>query len=234
MHSRARPTASAARITRARSTSVRRAPGSTVAGAPSRVTRAVRRVGSMLGGVSTVTPPRRPRPRPRRRRPPPGAAAARPPPSTAPAEPGRGAAVDGDRAAQRDRAGHRAVGQAGQVGLGGLAAHRGQHGAGDHRGHERARRHRPAQLLDDDDQLLEAVARAAVLLGDVQPEPAQAHQVVPERRQRLVGRLEQRPGGAAGVPLGRKSEAVPARARWSSVMAIDMAAPYVPWSRSCW
>ncbi len=70
VHSRARPTASADRITRARSTSTRRAPGSTVAGAPSSVTRAVRRVGSRFVGhvdLHVRRPPSRRRRRHRRR-----------------------------------------------------------------------------------------------------------------------------------------------------------------------
>ncbi len=57
MHSVATPAASAATMSRARSTRMRRPPGRTSAGAPSSVTRAERRVGSRLSGVSTVTPP---------------------------------------------------------------------------------------------------------------------------------------------------------------------------------
>ena len=56
VHSSAIPTASADRITRARSTSVCLAPGRIVAGTPSSAMRAVRRVGSRLRGVVTVTP----------------------------------------------------------------------------------------------------------------------------------------------------------------------------------
>ena len=56
MHSAAIPVASAATTSRARSTSTCRPPGMTCAGAPSSVTRAVRRVGSRLPGTSTVTP----------------------------------------------------------------------------------------------------------------------------------------------------------------------------------
>ena len=57
MHSVAMPTASAAMMTRARSTRDWRPPLMTCAGAPSSFTRAVRRVGSRLPGTSTVTPP---------------------------------------------------------------------------------------------------------------------------------------------------------------------------------
>jgi hypothetical protein len=148
--------------------------------------------------------------------------------------PGRGVAVDGDRTAQGHRPGHRAVGQAGQVGLGDLAAHRGQHGAGDHRGHERAGRHRAPQRLHHHDQFLEPVPRPAVLLGDVQPEPPQPHQVVPERRQALLGRLEQRAGGAACVPPGQE---VGGRAGQGPVVIGDgdrHGSTVRARSRSCW
>ena len=55
--SRATPVASAANSSRARSVSTPRAPGSTAAGAPVRVTRAIRLVGSRLAGTSVLTPP---------------------------------------------------------------------------------------------------------------------------------------------------------------------------------
>ena len=55
--SRATPVASAANSSRDRSVSTLRAPGSTVAGAPVRVTRAIRLAGSRLAGISVLTPP---------------------------------------------------------------------------------------------------------------------------------------------------------------------------------
>ena len=57
VHSRATPIASAEKIVRAMSTSTWRAPGSTSAAAPSKLTLPARRVGSRFGGDSTVTPP---------------------------------------------------------------------------------------------------------------------------------------------------------------------------------
>ena len=153
-----RPTGS----TRARSTSTRRAPVITVAGAPSRVTRALRRVGSRLGGDSIATPSptvddcrrrrrpargsatrtRRRAPRRRRRRPTPSDTVTEPPSATAPtvepsASPGR----------SRDR---RASSPAAAITA--LATTVGTNGPG-----ATARR----KLLDHDDQLVEPVAGAA-------------------------------------------------------------------------
>ena len=132
---RPRPT----RITRSRSTSVRAAPGSTVAGAPSSVTRAERRVGSRLLGTSTVTPS----PTSTTATSSPTATSstwASPPPSTAPALPEAVPSGDRDVAAEGDRAEGGAVGHAGEpAGLRGVVAGRGERGAGDRRRHERAR-----------------------------------------------------------------------------------------------
>ena len=118
--------------------------------------------------------------------------------------------------------------------LRGVVARRGDDRAGDRGGDEGTGGDGPAELLDHDDELLDAVARAAVLLGEVEAGPAQLDEVAPERRQLLGRRLEQRPGRAAGVALleelrGRLGErlvvfgAVSASALWSSVIAIDMA-----------
>ena len=115
----------------------------------------------------------------------------------------RGAVADGHVTAERHRADRRSVGQAGQqpgreVRRGGRRERR----AGDHRRHERSGGHGPAELLDHHRQLGQAEPRAAVLLGDVQPEPAQPAQFGPEGGQLLGLRVEQRPGrlpGAAGA-----------------------------------
>ena len=112
---------------------------------------------------------------------------------------------DGDRAAEGDGAEGRAIGEAGKVlRLGGVVGDRVERGAGDHRGHERPGSHRPAELLDHDDELLQPVAGAAVLLGQVQTQPAELHQVAPERGQLLGLGFEQRAGGAAGLSLGQE------------------------------
>ena len=183
VHSRARPTASAERSTRARSTSARRAPGSTVAGAPSRVTRAERRVGSRFGGTSTLTPS------PRfdhgdvvahgneqhvgepaaedvagvARRCSTGERRLIPTSATAPftepsARPGSSSSATSDR---RPRRAPRSTITVGTNGPG---------------------RDGPAELLDHDDELLEPVARAAVRLGHVQPEPAELDELAPPGR----------------------------------------------------
>ena len=112
---------------------------------------------------------------------------------------------DGDRAVEGDRTEARAVGEAREVlGLRGVVGHGVERGARDHGRHERAGRHRPSQLLDDHHELFQPVARAAVLLGEVEPQPAQLHEVAPERGQLLGFGLQQRAGGAAGLPLGQE------------------------------
>ena len=64
---------------------------------------------------------------------------------------------------------------------------------------------RPAQLLDDDDELGQAEARAALLLGEVQAEPAQRRPGRPRTvGQRLGLGLEQDPGGPSGIVLGEE------------------------------
>ena len=83
-------------------------------------------------------------------------------------------------------------------------------------------RHRAPELLDHHHELLEPVARAAVLLGEVEAEPAELHEVAPERRQLLGLGLEQGRAAPRDSRLVRKSDAVSDSARWSSEMAIDM------------
>ena len=100
-----------------------------------------------------------------------------------------------DAAGQRDRADPAAGGQVGPQ----VSSHeRGR----PHGGQHRARRHHPAQLLDHDRQLGEAVALAPVGLGDGQPEPAQRGQVGPERRQRPAARLHRGAGHGGRAAVG--------------------------------
>ncbi len=106
------------------------------------------------------------------------------------------------RPAERDSADRRAIGEAGeqprsQV----VVAGGGDQRAGDHRRHERTRRDRPGEFLDDDDQLLDAVAGSADVLRQVQTEPTELRELGPEFGQRVVGRLEPLASGAAQVAL---------------------------------
>ena len=173
-------------------------PGCTVAAAPSRVTRADRRVGSRFGGVvdrdavATELDDRD------------VVAHADQEHVGEPATEHRaGRSVQRavallHLAAQRDRAGGGAVGEAGEeLRLQRVVRGRDEHRAGDDGGHERARRDGPPELLDHDHELLEPVARAAVLLGDVEAEPAHAGDVLPQVGQGLGRGLEQRAGRAA-------------------------------------
>ena len=113
---------------------------------------------------------------------------------------GGGGVGDGHGAVDGHGGRRRAVGQTGQERLGrGVIAGRGQHRAGGHGGNERPGRDRPPQLLDHDDELLEPVAGAAVLLGHVEPQPAQLDEVVPEGRHHLVRGVEQGSGRGAGL-----------------------------------
>jgi hypothetical protein len=66
-----------------------------------------------------------------------------------------------------------------------------------HAGQERPRRHHAAQLLQHHGELRQARALAAVLLGHVQPEPAEPGDLLPRGGHRLLGRVEQRPGRGA-------------------------------------
>ena len=184
-----------------RSTRAWRPPGMIVHGAPSRVTRAERRVGSRFWRDSTVTPS----PTSTTAMSSPTAISstlAYPPPSTAPASPEAFPSATVTEPREGDGAEGGAVGEAGKPGcLGRVVGDRVERGAGDHRRDERSGRHGPAELLDHHDELLEPVARTAVLLGEVEPQPAQVDQVVPEVGDGLGRRLEQRPGGTASVSL---------------------------------
>ena len=170
VHSRATPTASAAKIVRAMSTSACRAPGRTSAAAPSKLTRPARRVGSRFGGDSTVTPPAR-----------------RVDDGDVVADADQqhvgqaGADHRPGRTVQRRRRGarRRRRGRPRRTSIrrrdpgSSLAARSSDPAATStalaiDRRHEGAGCHRPAELLDDDDQLLQPVPGAAVLLGDVQ------------------------------------------------------------------
>ena len=68
----------------------------------------------------------------------------------------------------------------------------GDHRRRDHGRHERARRHRAAEFFDHHHELGQPVAGAAVLLVDVQAEPAELDHALPEGRPRLLGRVQQR------------------------------------------
>jgi hypothetical protein len=102
------------------------------------------------------------------------------------------------RAAERDRADPRAVDERRQE----ARTLRAVTGARDERGREDGREEgsrsgRPPELLEHDRQLGEAVSRPAVLLRDVQAEPAELGELAPERRQRLVRGIEERACGRA-------------------------------------
>ena len=193
------PTASAARIVRDRSTNARRAPGRMSPAAPARVTLPARRVGSRLAGVSIETPSAvgvdhgdvvadgdeddvgQPGAEHRTRR-----SVQRP---VAPL----------DVTAEGDRAERRSVGQTGQEpGLHLVRAGGDEHGTGQQRGHEGARGQGPAELLDDDHDLLQTEARTAERLGDVQTEPAEVGGVGVERGVGFLGPPRAAPGRRPG------------------------------------
>ena len=193
--------------------------------APSSVTRAVRRVGSRLAGTvdgdavahlddGDVVARRRT-----------SSTLASPPPSTTPASPEALPSVTVTSPSRATAPATEPSAKPGQeLGLGGVVAGGDEHGAGDHGGHERAGRDGAAELLDDDDELLEAVARAAVLLGDVEARASRGRRRSFQKSGQLLGRA---PRAARGPRRGRRASAgsrtaVSARARWSSVMAIDM------------
>jgi hypothetical protein len=97
------------------------------------------------------------------------------------------------------------VGQPGQQsGRHLVGAGRVNDGAGDHGRDEGPGRQRSPQLFDDDDQLGQAETRAAVLLGQVEAEPAQLRDVAPERGQGLGLCFEQDPGRPSGIVLGQE------------------------------
>ena len=119
-------------------------------------------------------------------------------------DPGVAGAV-GHVTAERHGPDRRAAGQAGEKpGLQVRRAGRRDHRARDHRRHERPRSHGAAELLDDDHQLGQAEAGSAVLLGQVQPEPAELAHLAPEVGQPVGLGLEQVPGGGAGAARGEE------------------------------
>ncbi len=79
-----------------------------------------------------------------------------------------------------------------------------EHRAGDDGGNEGAGSDGSAELLDHHDELGEPEARAALVLGQVKPEPTQLSQVGPEGGKTLVLRFEQGARRAAGVALGQE------------------------------
>ena len=114
-------------------------------------------------------------------------------------------AGNGEVAVDADTGHHGAISQTGQQ-AGGHIGWRGRSdgGAGDHRGHERAGGEPGAELLDDDHELGETEAGAAVLLGDVQTQPSELGQCAPERRHGLGVGLEELTSGALGVVPGEE------------------------------
>ena len=105
----------------------------------------------------------------------------------------------------------------------GPLAGEGDDGRRHHRGQERARGHGAAQLLDHDGQLGQAVAAAAPPTRAGAGRASRAGELVPERRQGLVGGVEQGPGGARASALARNARATDSSSRWASVMAMGMA-----------
>ena len=102
--------------------------------------------------------------------------------------------VDPYVAVQADARGHGSVDQTWQqprLLLGGSVF--GDHRRGDDGRHERPRRHRPTEFVDDDHEFGQAVSRAAVILVDVQAKPAELDDALPERRPLLLWRVQQGP-----------------------------------------
>ncbi len=205
MHSVAMPTASAAMMSRARSTKIWRPPVMTCADAPSSFRRAVRRVGSRLPGTSTVTPPPEvsttmaSSPAGRTRtwaRPPPRTAFAIPvalPPDTVMSD----VSAIPPKADPSARPGRSCDGHLG--GSDGV-----DDGTGDHGRHEGSRRHGAAELLDHDDEFGQAEPRAAPLLGEVQAQPAQGDEIVPEGRKPFGLFQEQGASSPSCIALGEE------------------------------
>ena len=175
-------------------------------GAPSRVTRAERRVGSRFGGVSTVTP-------------------AAPTSTTTTSSPAGEDEQLGQPAAEHDRpsrtrcrrstvttppratpAGGGAVGEAGQERLlGGVVAGGGDHRAGDDRGDERTRARSPGRAPRPRRRAPRGRSRSRrAPRGGAGPSHPRSQSVLPEGGQLLGRGLEQRPGGATGVALGQE------------------------------
>ena len=77
-----------------------------------------------------------------------------------------------------------------------------ERGRGERVAEERPGRRGASQLLEHDRELDEPGALPRVLLGDVDPGPALAGELLPEHRQRLGGCVEQRARhGGRAVPL---------------------------------
>ena len=74
-------------------------------------------------------------------------------------------------------------------------------GRREHRRQERPGRERASELLQHDDELGKAVTTPADGFGQVQPEPAEPDEIVPERGKLLLGRVEQRRGSGARTDL---------------------------------
>ncbi|CAB5016862.1 unannotated protein [freshwater metagenome] len=108
-------------------------------------------------------------------------------------------------AAECDAGLHRAVGQTGQQAcLLLIGATRVDDRAGDDRGDERAGGQAAAEFLGDHDGFLEAVAGTAVLLGQVQPQPAEFGGFTVERRAGLRSSVQQGTGEAERLALGQQ------------------------------
>jgi hypothetical protein len=105
---------------------------------------------------------------------------------------GHGRAVEGQPATEAERGDPAAIGEAREqrsplrVGT----RHR-DHSGRHHRREERAGRDRAPELLEHDDELRQAVPAAAHILGEVQPEPAELAELVPELRELFGRRVEQ-------------------------------------------
>ena len=91
-----------------------------------------------------------------------------------------------------DRTAHRSVGESGeQLGPLGVGAREVDDGGRPHRGEERARGDRGAHRLEHDRELGEPEPGAAMLLGEVQTQPPEVGELLPRRRQPLLGSVEQ-------------------------------------------
>ena len=149
---------------------------------------------------------------------------ARPPPRTPGAVPAAVPPVTVMSDDERDAAEDRSIGQTGQQPCGQLVgADVVEHRAGDDGGNEGAGSDGAAELLDHHDELGEPEARAALVLGQVESEPAQLGQVGPEGGRASSFASSRARAAPRASRLARKSEAVCPRARWSSVRAIGMA-----------
>ncbi len=233
VHSVARPAASAPTISRARSSSAWRPPTSTSTGAPSSVTRALRRVGSRLSGLSIRTP---------------GASAATttasspaartsrwawPPPSTADAVPSafpscttisdanpmppkrEPSASPGTRRA--------ATSPGAAASIAALAITVGTKGPGASARPSSSTTTTSSGSPNPDPPSDSGRWRPS------QPSSTRSSQNFGSSSVSASSRARAAPRASC---LDRKSDAVRARARWSSVMAIGMAGPYLPLGRS--